>query len=446
MKILERVAQSVTAAKFLVAARQVALLLGVILALGAASKHLPYEASEQFFPTASVRLLWQRNLAFSLAIDLGKGSMANRVFVAGNGLEAYDVRTGQRLWSAGISQIFYAVVEGQGRVFAAGGGPDILLQAYEGSDGTLDWEDRLSSAEGYDFIRIESVALGNGRVFAAGWGPRAGQDRDFIVRAYAAETGAILWEDRFHKGTQDFAYGISTDTQGMRVFAVGTAGSGTQDFVVRAYEARTGALIWQDDLESEGDDVAFSVTTGQGRVFVAGRRGDLWSGDFVVRAYNAKSGALIWQDEFDQAGFSDSALAIAEKEGKVFAVGQGFSGLGGVNNFVVRGYDSNTGELLWQDLSCPNDQNEIAYSITIEAGRLFVGGTSQDASGKNSVLLRAYNKSAGKLLWQDRYEEIGNSFGPFLASGSGRLFVARNLLRAYNVTGLKPKDDKDPRW
>jgi len=81
---------------------------------------------------------------------------------------------------------------------------------------------------------------------------------------------------------------------GHRVFAAGTVQNGSPnfdaDFVVRAYEADSGVLVWEDQAsKAGGSDVALAIGVGGPRVFAAGIGGDApFDNDFLVRAYDAK--------------------------------------------------------------------------------------------------------------------------------------------------------------
>ena len=184
--------------------------------------------------------------------------------------------------------------------------------------------------------------MGGSRVFAAGRGGRAAGFLDFLVRAYDAKTGDLLWERQFDvAGGEDEANGIAV--HGSRVFAVGFGGEPGQDedFLVRAYNAQTGDLLWGDQFDLTGsDDEARAVAVGGSGVFAVGfgiaANGKL---DFLVRAYDAQTGDVLWQDQFDKAGNSDQALNVTVGGGKVFAVGVGETA-GNDGDFVVRAYDA----------------------------------------------------------------------------------------------------------
>ena len=108
-----------------------------------------------------------------------------------------------------------------------------------------------------------------------------------------------------------------------------------------------GELLWDDQFDKgAGDNEAFAIAVQGGRVYAAGR-GETAGGDdeWVVRAYDARTGELLWDDLFDKGGPTNVPIAIAAQGGIVYAAGSGTTNtLAFV--WVVRAYDAQTGELL----------------------------------------------------------------------------------------------------
>jgi len=87
--------------------------------------------------------------------------------------------------------------------------------------------------------------------------------------------------------------------------------AGNNDFIVRAHDAKTGRLLWQDLVDvAGGDDAATAVVLHDDRVFVVGRGMDATGGHrLLLRAYNAKSGELAWEDRSPLATVDGLAMA-----------------------------------------------------------------------------------------------------------------------------------------
>ena len=163
--------------------------------------------------------------------------------------------------------------------------------------GTLLWEDRYDASP---FEQAFSVATRRDRVFVAGYVENS-PGRDFVVRAYDAATGILAWQDQLNKGDDDFASGVVTDAK--RVFVSGTTfkPGNDYDWILRAYDADTGDLLWENtfDLAARSDfSRGTALAAGNGLVFLGGYGtnaqdvGDL-NTDYIVRAHDASSGALV---------------------------------------------------------------------------------------------------------------------------------------------------------
>ncbi len=82
------------------------------------------------------------------------------------------------------------------------------------------------------------------------------------------------------------------------------------------------------------------MVVADGRVFAVGGVEPVpGSPDFVVRAYDAMTGALLWEDEFDKSGSNDQASAVATALGRVFAAGFATNAAGDTD-FLLRVYDA----------------------------------------------------------------------------------------------------------
>jgi hypothetical protein len=314
-----------------------------------------------------------------------------------------------------------------GQVFAAGsdtnaaGNRDFLVRAYDAKSGTLLWKDQLDKAGDAD--RAFALAAGAGQVFAAGFGTNAAGNQDFLVRAYDPETGALRWEDqRDPAGFNDVAEALAVwDGQ---VFAAGSGerGPDNQDFLIRVYEAKTGALLWEDQTDKAGfNDAAYALAVGGGLVFAAGFGTNATGNqDFLVRAYRATDGALVWEDQVDRAGFNDIAFTLAVGEGRVFAAGSG-QRMAGHEDFLVRAYNAKTGALLWEDQVDRAGFDDAALALTVREGHVFIAGFGTHAAGNNDFLVRAYETKTGPCSGRIRSIRPGSAMGPWpLPPGEAR--------------------------
>src|SRR3990167_4988379 len=197
----------------------------------------------------------------------------------------------------------------------------------------------------------------------------------------------LLWQDNSDREGDLWDMAGSVAVKGDRVFAVGesetTAGSGA--FSVKAYNAKNGALLWEDYYDREGDgwDSAWGMTVHDNKVFSVGQTTSTAGGSaFAVRAYNAKNGALLWEDNYDREGsIWDAAYRAVAKDNRLFVVGQAGATAGG-NAFVVRAYDAQNGALLWEDnYDREGDLEDRAFEVVVEGNKVFVVGQTETAAG-----------------------------------------------------------------
>lgn len=360
--------------------------------------------------------LFDKAGGFDSAIGIATGG--GRVFAMGGAncctgiplIRAYERDTGQLLWHKEVADgrgVFDSAVIHKKRVIAVGGNGTWLVSAYEAETGAAIWQDRFGAGSGN---RAIDVAEGNGRIYAGGRARPPGAGLNWLVRTYDATTGAVLWQD--HTPAGDFAQANSIAVEGNRLIAAGTVRTTTPalpfsntDWLIRAYNAKTGELLWQRQLDDGGGDNierAYDVAVLDGRAFVAGTGGLRCNFsaaapdncDFIVRTYDIDTGQLVWQDRVDRAPI-DQANAIAARGDRVFATGNGANdcaGAIGTNcDFLIRAYGSETGNLLWEDQVDTIGTDEFGTGIAAYRGSVFASGPIFDTPTSLDLSVRAYD-------------------------------------------------------
>jgi outer membrane protein assembly factor BamB len=316
------------------------------------------------------------------------------------------------------------------------------LAAYDARTGAKEWEN--SSNPPSD---ISALVADGHRVFAGGRTAGPFPQFDLFVAAFDPTTGEQLWKDTVDYSSKAEVVNAIVAARGM-VFLVGT----TIDFdnfdasaFIRAYDAGTGARLWDDLVGLPPHTIDYlTATEVEGQVYlVAGRTGSLLPGSpFVVRAYNARTGALVWQDSLPD---SDGATVVAADHHRVFAGGTRFEQRG----FLVRAYDRRDGRVIWQDSFSGGDINFMT-GIALHRGRLIVSGFSTslfpapaDEGANFGSFVKAYDPKTGTVLWEQTPFDIGRGFlNLSLAVARNSVFVAglhstgQSLLRLFSVRAL----------
>jgi glucose dehydrogenase len=326
--------------------------------------------------------------------------------------------------------------------------------------GSLLWEDRFDLSGGFD--SAGDVAVQGRRLFVVGGGQMPSKDGiedfDWIVRAYDRVSGALLWQDQVDGGLDILDAARAVAVQGRSLVAVGSAGGdGDGDYWVRAYNANTGRLRWEDRIvDPTGTEGATDVVIQGRQAFVVGNRlkvydlkrgAVVWedpevagqaiavsgksvfiagsrNGDFFVRSYDSRTGVLQWEDLSDLSGGQDTARAVAVYGDGVIAVGSA----GDARDFVVRSYEARTGALQWEDRVDTGGLDE-ALALAIKNRSAYVVGRVA-ASGTSDFVVRAYNRKTGTLRWDDIFDFGGNDIARTVTVADGQVFVGGSLQEA----------------
>jgi eukaryotic-like serine/threonine-protein kinase len=241
-----------------------------------------------------------------------------------------------------------------------------------------------------------------------------------------------------HTGVQIWQYTTGGIIGGSPAIANGVLYVGSWDHNVYALDASTGALLWK---YATVGPVNASPAVVNGTVYVGG--------EFYMDAFNAKTGALLWQCNIQSQGISTAAAVVngvvyfGTNVGNLYAVSAGNGTLlwktaAGYNNpygpTVINGilyftpgyqspylyaYDALTGTVLWKagpDLFTP-------YDIAIANGILYMVGGSEWVP-----TMYAYNAKTGTQLWSSTLPDIDTS-GVVVANGV--LYSISNATEVY---------------
>ena len=320
---------------------------------------------------------------------------------------------------------------------------DWFVRAHDSRTGATLWEDRVDGGGGYD--STEAVAVEGSRAFAVGWVRAAATGFDFVVRAYRVREGTLLWEKRIDRGGKsERAFSVAASKG--RVFVAGSVfgTDGRHDFSLLVFDARTGGILWESQKSvAPFGGLANGVRAKGERVFVAGQVGSATPNLFslVVRAHNAKTGALLWEDDVADAitttPVTPDAMAVS---GNLLFVGAAVADINSnifAHDFLLRAYDVRSGALMWTDTFHVQDGSGAA-ALTLGAGRLFAAGWDCDDTVFNCHYhVRAYEPHTGNLLWEDRFTGPGGDIllplprAAFAAHGK-QVFVGTGVLNTEN--------------
>jgi outer membrane protein assembly factor BamB len=224
---------------------------------------------------------------------------------------------------------------------------ECFVQAHDLESGLVLWQ-TIHNLSGSGFCFPGTIASDGRRVVIGGVGGAISDD--YFVLAFDADTGEFAWQDHQAIGNNELNVAMAIDIEGRRTFVAGrldvpnVGGAGTEEaYVVRSYDTETGTLRWHDERHDTSSGFinwrALDVEAEGRRVFAVGQ--NVTVGTWLVRAYDARQGTVLWEDEFQPAGgFNDSGPeAIAVDGGRVFVAGSAAQS-GGQVDFILRAYDA----------------------------------------------------------------------------------------------------------
>jgi hypothetical protein len=167
------------------------------------------------------------------------------------------------------------------------------------------------------------------------------------------------------------------------------AGSSFDSSYVGALDVKNGEWLWEDDATGPSGGFGAIAVHGQ-RVVAAGSVGP----NLLLRAYDASTGTVEWQDQPAPVspGHNDRASAVALNARAVYVVGSSFQPLGS-SEMLVRAYGMD-GTLLWDDRShrSVGVPGTSAVDVALGKNRLFVTGYAQGV--RADFVVRAYDVRA----------------------------------------------------
>lgn len=204
----------------------------------------------------------------------------------------------------------------------------------------------------------------NSMIVAAGFGYQIGPVSVIAVKVYDAESGATLSDEVYELAVKENDGGGTT--RGPRIFAggVGLGATDLSNFVLRVYDANTGAFQWEGRLNLVQPDRkgGLQVSTRTPRRATVMKTQAVPAATeqpvFLLRALDATTGLSVWEDEFTAAHTRiPKVQPITERS--IQSAG-GSTGSSHTFDFRIRMYDPSGQRILWEDLLSRIESDEGA--------------------------------------------------------------------------------------
>lgn len=205
-----------------------------------------------------------------------------------------------------------------------------------------------------------------GSIVAAGFGYQIGSVSTITVKVYDAASGAVLSDETYELNVKEGNNGRSNPLQA-RIFAggVGLGAADLSNFVLRVYDAKTGKFQWEGQLNltpSVGSGAGQTVSTVVPRqatiTKIHAAEAAIQQPMFLLRALDASTGGLVWEDEFSADGIGS---ARAQQIGSRLAGFDGLATEAHTFDFRIRMFGRSRQAVLWEDQVSQQDAEENSH-------------------------------------------------------------------------------------
>ena len=227
----------------------------------------------------------------------------------------------------------------------------------------------------------------------------------FTINAYDPFTGALLWNTTYEQRNGPLLRSIAVSPDSTQLYIVGSTDGGALQFsraLILAYDARDGTALWSHQWDPGSMAYAVTPSPDGARVYITG-----WKYlDFLTAAFDAQTGALLWETGYDNHGGKaadrpyDSEdigydLATTSDGSALFVVGHS-AAADGTMEYVTVKYDAATGNATWVQRHRASGVVGTAHSGGFDLA-LAPDGERLYVLGSDGIL--AYDPTTGAELW-----------------------------------------------
>ncbi|CUS35627.1 hypothetical protein COMA1_20372 [Candidatus Nitrospira nitrosa] len=209
------------------------------------------------------------------------------------------------------------------------------------------------------------VTTGKKAIVAAGFGYQIGSVSAISVKVYEADSGTIISDDVYELTVKE-GDGAGRN-EGGRIFAggIGQGATDLSNFVLRVYDANTGIFQWEGRLnlvQPDGKGRGQTISTRKfGRATITRVRTERQATEqpkFLLRAVDAVTGSLVWEDEFTTVlGETPHLHSIVDRSTMLGRVSANSSHR---FEFMIRMYDPSGKKIIWEDQLSQRESEEGA--------------------------------------------------------------------------------------
>ena len=315
-----------------------------------------------------------------------------------------------------------------GRSFGNNSQNDFATIKYDPSGNEL-WVQRYNGTAN-DEDRPYGIAVdASGNVYAGGWSSATIGGINFALVKYSPQ-GSQLWV-KFYNGTggaNDFAYNMTTDSQGNIYLTGSSMGTSSMDYATVKFNT-SGTMLWAARYEGSSTDEPAAVTVDRlGNVYVTGKSYTSSTAQDIATVKYNNAGVQQWVKKYNRTGsVNDAGTGITvDSTGLVFVSGYSNNSTDSTYEYTILSYDANGNQVWVRHYNGGSDNS--AFSIDIDKyGSIYVTGRTKDSGNDYDFATIKYSGS-GTQQWIKLYES------PLNGSDNGRIVKADDNGNVY-VTG-----------
>lgn len=329
--------------------------------------------------------------------------------------------------------------------------------AYQASTGAEVWNETDAAPDGFcGYLRAVAIDPTGERLTLVGAEDGDDGKTRFSVVTRSADSGKMLWSDSY-AGTDPMGTGASAVTTSPDGSIVYVAGSGLDErsgfkagiaWIVRAYDAATGAIIWTYRWPAPKPTSSFPAnppaaivpSPDGGKLFVTGGAEGQTLFDIFTLAIDSATGQKLWEADheglrskikssFDSVWYN-GPLAVSQDGTKVFVTGYQTC-LHGANicmDFITLSYDAATGATRWEVRYTSEQWIHWFPKLQLapDGSRVYISGQARhfEAGAFARYTTISYDTADGSVKWIGRHANDHSYWTGMTMSPDGkRLFV-----------------------
>lgn len=293
----------------------------------------------------------------------------------------------------------------------------------------IDWVRYYS--ERAQISNVPSAIDANSNVYITGYTYPTPSNADLTTVKYDA-LGNVVWVQHYNNGGYDDANAITLDASSNVYVAGESDGTGTgRDLVVVKYDVN-GNQLWASRYNGTANlnDVANAIVVdGSGNVFVTGRTTVAGNTTNYVTIKFDASGVQQWVHLYNGTGNNnDESVGIdLSSNGRLYVTGSSKNASGNSDIVTIR-INQNNGNQMWvKSINGSSNNNDKAYSLLADGNDVVVVGSQNNTITGDDYITFKYNGNNGNTIWQRTYD---NNNGSQTATS-----IVKDASNNYVVTG-----------